>query len=169
MASRRQFVVVALTSLGLAPIVAFFGDGTTANGAEPKKRFPIEKTKDEWKKALTPRQYRVLREGWTEPAGSSPLDREKRAGVFACAGCAQPLYSSATKFDSGTGWPSFFAPLDNAVETSVDRSFFMVRPEVHCSRCGGHLGHVFPDGPKPTGLRFCMNGAALTFTASPTP
>jgi peptide-methionine (R)-S-oxide reductase len=120
-------------------------------------------TDDEWRQRLTPEQYRVLRQHGTERAGTSPLDREKRAGVFACAGCGQKLFSSETKFDSGTGWPSFFQPLDRAVGTSTDRSFFMKRTEVHCARCGGHLGHVFEDGPQPTGLRYCMNGVAMTF------
>jgi peptide-methionine (R)-S-oxide reductase len=112
---------------------------------------------------LTPEQHRVLREHGTEPSGSSPLNREKRAGTFRCAGCGEPLFRSETKFESGTGWPSFTAPLDNAVETTVDRSYGMARTEVHCSKCGGHLGHVFPDGPAPTGQRYCMNGLALEF------
>ena len=115
------------------------------------------------RRRLTPEQYRVLRQHGTERAGSSPLNKEHRAGTFVCAGCAQPLFSSETKFESGTGWPSFWAPIEGAVGTSEDRSFFMTRTEVHCSRCGGHLGHVFEDGPPPTGLRYCMNGAALTF------
>jgi peptide-methionine (R)-S-oxide reductase len=117
----------------------------------------------EWQQRLTPEQYRVLRRHGTERAGTSPLDREKRRGTFACAGCGQPLFSSDTKFESGTGWPSFFTPLEGAVETSTDRSWFMSRTEVHCSRCGGHLGHIFPDGPAPTGLRYCMNGVAMAF------
>jgi peptide-methionine (R)-S-oxide reductase len=121
----------------------------------------------EWKKRLTADQYYVLRKHGTERAGSSPLNREKRKGTFACAGCAQPLFSSDTKFESGTGWPSFWKPLDGAVGTTADRSFFMTRTEVHCSRCVGHLGHVFEDGPKPTGLRYCMNGLALKFEAAP--
>jgi peptide-methionine (R)-S-oxide reductase len=121
----------------------------------------------EWKKRLTADQYYVLRKHGTERAGSSPLNGEKRKGTFACAGCAQPLFSSETKFESGTGWPSFYKPLEGAVGTQTDRSFFMTRTEVHCSRCIGHLGHVFEDGPKPTGLRYCMNGLALTFKAAP--
>ena len=123
----------------------------------------IEKSDAEWRAALTSQQYRVLRTAATERPGSSPLEHETRHGTFACAGCGQPLFSSSTKFDSGTGWPSFTSPIDGAVGTSVDRSWFMVRTEVHCSRCGGHLGHVFNDGPRPTGLRYCMNGAAMTF------
>lgn len=118
---------------------------------------------DEWRARLTPEQYRVLRQHGTERAGTSPLDKEKREGTFVCAGCGQPLFESSTKFNSGTGWPSFFRPQDNAVETKTDRAFFMTRTEVHCARCGGHLGHVFEDGPPPTGLRYCMNGVALKF------
>ncbi len=121
------------------------------------------KTDAEWRAELTPEQYRVLRGHGTERAGTSPLDREKRSGMFACAGCGQELFASDTKFDSGTGWPSFFAPISGAVGTSVDRSLFSTRTEVHCSRCGGHLGHVFPDGPAPTGQRYCMNGVSLRF------
>ena len=117
----------------------------------------------EWRKMLTANQYAILRKEGTEPPFSSPLVHEERRGTFACAGCGLDLFSSTTKFDSGTGWPSFWAPLDNAVNTSEDRSFFMTRTAVTCRRCDGHLGHVFDDGPKPTGLRYCMNGLALTF------
>jgi peptide-methionine (R)-S-oxide reductase len=117
----------------------------------------------EWRKRLTPAQYDVLRKHGTERAGTSPLNHEKRKGTFACAGCDLPLYSSDTKFESGTGWPSFFRPLPGAIETKTDRSLFISRTEVHCKRCLGHLGHVFEDGPKPTGLRYCMNGVALKF------
>ncbi len=120
-------------------------------------------TEADWKRRLTEQQFYVLREHGTERAGTSPLNHEKRKGTFACAGCGLPLFSSDAKFESGTGWPSFYEPLDHAVETSSDRSFFMTRTEVHCARCLGHLGHVFDDGPKPTGLRYCMNGVALTF------
>lgn len=127
------------------------------------KSFPVEKTKEEWKKTLSPDQFQVLREHGTERAGTSPLNVEKRGGMFYCAGCGHPLFASTTKFESGTGWPSFWAPLDQAVGTTEDRSFFMTRTEVHCANCGGHLGHLFPDGPRPTGLRYCMNGVALKF------
>jgi peptide-methionine (R)-S-oxide reductase len=125
--------------------------------------FPVTKSDEEWRKTLTPEQYKVLRGHGTERAFTSPLNVEKRDGMFVCAACGQPLFSADTKFDSGTGWPSFFKPLDGAVSTSSDRSWFVVRTEVHCSRCGGHLGHVFPDGPQPTGERYCMNGVALKF------
>lgn len=130
--------------------------------------FPITKTEAEWRAELTPEQFRVLREHGTERAGTSPLNYEKRSGVFHCAGCDQPLFSSDTKYESGTGWPSFFRPLPGAVATRTDRSLFMTRTEVHCSRCGGHLGHVFEDGPAPTGLRYCMNGVALRFVPATT-
>jgi peptide-methionine (R)-S-oxide reductase len=123
------------------------------------------KSEDEWKQELTPEAFHVLRKHGTEPPGTSPMNREKRQGTFSCAGCGQPLFSSDMKFESGTGWPSFSAPLEHSVETTVDNSLFMTRTEVHCSRCLGHLGHVFPDGPQPTGLRFCMNGVALDFKA----
>ena len=131
--------------------------------AKTEQTFEISKSDAEWQRLLTPEQYRVLREHGTERAGSSPLDKEHGKGTFLCAGCELALFSSDTKFDSRTGWPSFYAPLDNAVGTTSDRSFFMTRTEVHCRRCGGHLGHVFDDGPQPTGLRYCMNGAALKF------
>lgn len=124
----------------------------------------MQKTDTEWRETLSAEQFRVLREHGTERAGSSPLNHEKGSGVFRCAGCNQPLFTSDTKFESGTGWPSFFRPIEGAVATTVDKSLFMARTEVHCAHCGGHLGHVFPDGPRPTGLRYCMNGIALAFT-----
>ena len=126
----------------------------------------IEKTENEWRQTLTPDQFRVLREHGTERAGTSPLNWEKRPGTFTCAACGQPLFSSETKFESGTGWPSFYRPVEGAIGTTVDRSYGMTRVEVHCATCGGHLGHVFPDGPPPTGERYCMNGVALRFDPS---
>lgn len=134
-----------------------------AKRAEPEEKFSVSRSDEEWRRSLTPEQYRVLREHGTERAGTSPLDAEKRAGAFVCAGCGQPLFASDAKFESGTGWPSFFRPLEGAVATTEDRSFFMTRTEVHCARCGGHLGHVFEDGPAPTGQRYCMNGVAMRF------
>jgi peptide-methionine (R)-S-oxide reductase len=126
----------------------------------------MQKTDEEWRRILTPAQYEVLRKHGTERAGTSPLDKEYRKGRFLCAGCATPLFASETKFDSRTGWPSFFAPLPGAVATTTDRKFFMTRTEVHCATCEGHLGHVFDDGPQPTGLRYCMNGISMTFEPS---
>ncbi|HEY5101163.1 MAG TPA: peptide-methionine (R)-S-oxide reductase MsrB [Steroidobacteraceae bacterium] len=128
----------------------------------------LEKSDSQWQRELTPEQYRVLRAHGTERAGTSPLNSEYRSGTFRCAGCGQPLFKSDTKFDSDTGWPSFYAPLQGAVGTSDDGAFNMQRTEVHCSACRGHLGHVFPDGPQPSGARYCMNGAALNFEPAPT-
>lgn len=128
-----------------------------------KSPFEITKTPEDWRKILTPEQFQVLREHGTERAGTSPLDKNYAAGTYECAGCSLALFSSETKFNSGTGWPSFYQPLNNAVGNTVDKSYFMTRTEVHCRRCGGHLGHVFEDGPPPTGLRYCMNGVALKF------
>ncbi len=125
--------------------------------------FSVAKSDDAWRKELTPEQYRVLRQHGTERAGTSALNDEKRKGVYFCAGCGTPLFDSDTKYESGSGWPSFYRPRENAVETETDKSLLMTRTEVHCANCGGHLGHVFPDGPKPTGERYCMNGAALKF------
>jgi peptide-methionine (R)-S-oxide reductase len=142
-------------------MVRLFGRGTAADAAEAA--YPVQHSEAEWQQMLTPEAFRVLRKHGTERAGTSPLNAEKRAGSFVCAGCGQALFDAATKFESGTGWPSFFAPLEGAVGTSEDRSLFMTRTEVHCSRCGGHLGHVFPDGPRPTGQRYCMNGVAMGF------
>jgi peptide-methionine (R)-S-oxide reductase len=128
-----------------------------------QKTYAVQKSEEEWRKILTPEQYQVLRGHGTERPGSCALLVEHRPGVFKCVGCGQPLFVSDRKFESGTGWPSFFAPLEGAIDTSTDRTFFMTRTEVHCSRCGGHLGHVFPDGPPPTGQRYCINGVALAF------
>ena len=127
------------------------------------KKYEVEKSAEQWRCDLTPDQFRVLRQHGTERAGTSPLNKEHRAGTFRCAGCGQALFESTTKYDSGTGWPSFWAPIEGAVATSVDRTLFVPRTEVHCSRCGGHLGHAFEDGPPPTGVRYCMNGVAMTF------
>jgi peptide-methionine (R)-S-oxide reductase len=134
----------------------------------PATDFPVTYTDDEWRQRLDPAQFHVLRKHGTERAGTSPLNAEKRHGTFVCAGCGKPLFASDTKFESGTGWPSFTQPLEDAVATTQDRSFFMTRTEVHCADCGGHLGHVFPDGPPPTGLRYCMNGAAMLFKTNQT-
>lgn len=128
-----------------------------------KESYPVEKSEAQWQRELAPEQYRVLREHGTERAGTSPLNAEKRPGLFRCAGCGEPLFDSGTKYESGSGWPSFYKPLEGSVGTSDDRSHLMQRTEVHCAKCGGHLGHVFPDGPQPTGERYCMNGAALNF------
>ena len=157
--TRRKFSLAAFgAGLGLTTRWP-----TAAHASGAKETFAMTKTTAEWKKTLTPEQFYVLREHGTERAGTSPLDKNYAAGTYACAGCAQPVFASDTKFDSSTGWPSFYAPIDKAVAMSTDRSIFMTRTEVHCSNCGGHLGHVFDDGPKPTGKRFCMNGVAMTF------
>ena len=134
--------------------------------AATNNNFEINKTEEEWRKELTPEQFQVLRKHGTERAGSSPLDKQYGKGTYVCAGCDQPLFTSETKFNSGTGWPSFYAPIEGATETTTDKSFFMTRVEVHCHRCGGHLGHVFNDGPQPTGKRYCMNGVSLKFISA---
>ncbi|MEQ8327818.1 MAG: peptide-methionine (R)-S-oxide reductase MsrB, partial [Parvibaculum sp.] len=149
---------------GVLAATGLLSRGGKADAAEGE--FEIVKSEAEWKKQLTPEQYYVLREDGTERAGTSPLNKEKRAGTYHCAACDLALFSSETKYESGTGWPSFYAPLENAVGTSEDRSFFMTRTEVHCHRCGGHLGHVFDDGPPPTGKRYCMNGVAMSFESA---
>jgi peptide-methionine (R)-S-oxide reductase len=142
----------------------------TGRGHQPasETKFEFTLSDEEWRQRLGPAAYHVLREHGTERAGSSPLDKQYGAGIYHCAGCGEKLFDAHTKFNSGTGWPSFWAPLDGMVETSTDRSFFMVRTEVHCHRCGGHLGHVFDDGPEPTGQRYCMNGVSLDFHAGET-
>ena len=151
--------------LGGAALLA--GAGATAvlprASVHAAEIFEVTRTDEEWRRLLTPEQYNVLRKQGTEPARSSPLDREKQAGLFLCAGCDLPVFRSADKFDSGTGWPSFTQPIEGAIATAEDRGWFATRTEVHCRRCGGHLGHVFDDGPKPTGLRYCMNGVAMKF------
>jgi peptide-methionine (R)-S-oxide reductase len=158
--TRRQLLAVTASVIVGAPVVARL---TAPHGGTPMKDFAFQLTDAEWRARLSPSQYNVLREHGTERAFTSPLDHERRAGQFLCAGCEHPLFESTAKFDSGTGWPSFWEPLDGAVETSVDASWLMIRTEVHCATCGGHLGHVFSDGPAPTGLRYCMNGVALQF------
>ena len=160
---RRHLLSAGASLLGFLGASRLAG-AKTQEGAQ--ESFEVTKTEAEWRAGLTPAAYNVLREHGTERAGTSPLNREKRTGTFACAGCELPLFSSETKFESGTGWPSFYKPLDNAVSTNTDRAYGMTRTEVHCRRCGGHLGHVFDDGPRPTGLRYCMNGVALRFTAT---
>ncbi|HET6598982.1 MAG TPA: peptide-methionine (R)-S-oxide reductase MsrB [Burkholderiaceae bacterium] len=163
MTTRRH----TLLSLGAFSAVLAGARGLLASApAHAAQAFAVTHTDAEWRKLLRPDQYRVLRHAGTETPYSSPLNEEKRTGIFACAGCAQPLFSSATKFESGTGWPSFWKPLDGAVVEKSDTTLFMKRTEVLCSRCGGHLGHVFNDGPKPTGLRYCMNGLAMNFKAA---
>ncbi len=157
MLNRRVFLA------GSALAAAAFSLASGARAAAPARKFAVTHSDDEWRKLLTSEQYNVLREEGTEYPGTSILLNEHRKGVFGCAGCDQDLFSSSTKFESGTGWPSFWAPIENAVGTLRDTSLGMVRDAVFCSRCGGHLGHVFDDGPKPTGLRYCMNGIAMKF------
>ena len=168
----RRTLLTAGVALGALAAMSRFGNAGTKAGTMAETMTTTDKTIDfraltdaDWRKRLDAAQFDVLRKHGTERAGTSALNREKRKGTFECAGCDLPLFSSDTKFESGTGWPSFYQPLPNAVETKTDRSFFMSRTEVHCSRCLGHLGHVFDDGPKPTGLRYCMNGVAMKFIA----
>jgi peptide-methionine (R)-S-oxide reductase len=163
MMSRRNLL---LAGVGLAGIAAFARNLFTPGRARGAETFEVVKSEEEWKQILTPEQFRVLRKHGTERPHSSALDDEHRRGTFTCAGCDLPLFRSETKFDSGTGWPSFFAPIEDAVRTSSDYSLVIPRTEVHCRRCGGHLGHVFDDGPPPTGKRYCMNGVAMKFTAA---
>jgi peptide-methionine (R)-S-oxide reductase len=160
--NRRTLLFTALIPIGTASVL-FFSSKKSASTAQKFGKFEVTKTEAQWRKILTPAQFDVLRKEGTERAGTSPLTDEHRQGKFACAGCNLPLFTSETKFESGTGWPSFYDPIANAVKTSVDSSFGEARTEVHCRRCGGHLGHVFEDGPKPTGLRYCMNGVAMKF------
>ncbi len=166
-AGRRDFLKKGL-GLGLFATAAGYGLSAlmftdNIKASENNGTFEITRTEKEWRELLTPQQFDVLRKEATEPPGSSPLNKEKRAGIFHCAGCDLPVYDSKAKYESGTGWPSFYEALPDAVGTREDRTFFMKRVEVHCRRCGGHFGHVFDDGPQPTGMRHCINGVALTF------
>jgi len=159
--TRRHFLGQgSLLTAGLFSLAAVRLNAAAASGTAS---FAVSHTDEQWRRLLTPAQYQVLRREGTERPFSSPLNNEHRKGTFACAGCAQDLFASETKFDSGTGWPSFYQPLPAAVGETSDTGFGMLRTAIHCGRCGGHLGHVFDDGPKPTGLRYCMNGVAMTF------
>jgi peptide-methionine (R)-S-oxide reductase len=149
--------------IGTAWLSHYLLGKTNSMTTSKHENFEVVKTDAEWQEILTPEQFRVLRKHGTERAGTSPLDKNYESGTYDCAGCGLPLFTSDAKFNSGTGWPSFYAPIEGAIETTVDRSLFMTRIEVHCRRCGGHLGHVFNDGPAPTGQRYCMNGVALNF------
>lgn len=156
--TKRKFLGGAAAAIG-----GLVAGACARQPAAAAETFEVTKTPEEWRAVLTPAQYEVLREADTERSGSSPLNDEHREGIFVCAGCQLPVYTSGTKFESGTGWPSFTAPIENAVRTKPDRGLFGTRTEVHCRRCGGHLGHVFDDGPPPTGDRYCMNGVAMNF------
>jgi peptide-methionine (R)-S-oxide reductase len=162
MTTKRQFLLSGISLIGVAAIASAF-TARRATGAAPAETFEVTKTADEWRKQLTPAQFSIMREEGTEAPGTSPLLEEHRVGTFACAACDLPLFASDKKFDSGTGWPSFWAAIDGAVAYKEDTSFLMIRTEEHCRRCGGHLGHVFDDGPPPTGKRHCINGVALQF------
>jgi peptide-methionine (R)-S-oxide reductase len=160
--NRRTLLFASLAPITAAGTV-FLSSRKSESLAKTLGKFEVTKTEAQWRKILTPAQFEVLRKEGTERAGTSPLTEEHRQGKFTCAGCNLSLFASEAKFESGTGWPSFYTPIPGAVKTSVDTSFGATRTEVHCRRCGGHLGHVFEDGPKPTGLRYCMNGVAMKF------
>lgn len=167
MISRRHLLSLGTSGAAIIGFAWIYHDLFVERGTHmttSNEQFAIQKTEEEWLAELTPEQFRVLRKHGTERAGTSPLDKFYEPGTYSCAGCGQALFSSDTKYNSGTGWPSFYKPIDGAIATSVDKTLFMTRVEVHCSRCGGHLGHVFKDGPAPTGLRYCMNGIAMNFT-----
>jgi peptide-methionine (R)-S-oxide reductase len=164
---RRDLIWAGAAIVGSAwslPYLRWNSSGMTTTN----ENFEVTKTEAEWQQVLTPEQFKVLRQHGTERAGTSPLDKQYGKGTYVCAGCELPLFTSETKFDSRTGWPSFYAPIEDAIATTTDRSWFMTRVEVHCRRCGGHLGHVFDDGPRPTGQRYCMNGVSLKFLPSET-
>jgi peptide-methionine (R)-S-oxide reductase len=162
----RRMLLSTVAGLSLLGAFRWLRITDAAAAGKSDETFEVQKSDDEWRRQLTGAQYNILREEGTERPFTSPLNKEHRKGTFACAGCDLSLFSSDTKFDSGTGWPSFYQPLTDAVRNHEDRRYMMKRTEVHCRRCGGHLGHVFDDGPKPTGLRYCMNGLSLSFKAS---
>jgi peptide-methionine (R)-S-oxide reductase len=165
--TRTQFLTLAVAMAAAAAAPGYLTwkaySAMPKDAPRPARAFPVTKTDEEWQASLTPRQYAVLRRQDTEYPGTSPLLDEHRGGTFACAGCGQPLFTSDTKYESGSGWPSFYAAVEGAVGTSEDRALGMTRVEIYCTRCGGHIGHLFADGPRPTGQRYCTNGAALTF------
>ncbi|MCC5636488.1 peptide-methionine (R)-S-oxide reductase MsrB [Nostoc sp. CHAB 5844] len=160
---KKRYFLEASAVLTGAALLSQFINQRTEIVASSNTEFEVTKSEEEWRKTLTPEQFNVLRKHGTERAFTSPLDKQYAEGTYVCAACELPLFKSDTKFNSGTGWPSFFQPIEGAIATTVDRSFLMTRTEVHCRRCGGHLGHVFSDGPAPTGQRYCMNGVALKF------
>lgn len=161
--NRRRLLEMGTIIVGTGWLTQYLLGQKNTMATPKEEQFEVVKTEQEWRKTLTPEQFNVLRKHGTERAGTSPLDKIYTDGVFACAGCDLPVFTSKTKYDSGTGWPSFYEPIEAAIGTSVDRTLFMTRIEIHCRRCGGHLGHVFDDGPPPTGQRYCMNGAAMKF------